>query len=78
VRDSCGISVTGETPNGAKRRGGSPHTPWKASILERKSTTLKGNKVCENSIFINIEKTGEARLFYSSVTCTLTVPVTCE
>jgi leucyl-tRNA synthetase len=39
VRDSCGISGTGETPNGAKRQGGSPPTPRKASILERKSTT---------------------------------------
>jgi hypothetical protein len=32
MRDSWGISVTGETPKGAKRRGGSPHAPRKASI----------------------------------------------
>ena len=50
MRDSCGISGTGETP-GAKRQGGSPHAPRKASILERKSTTSKSNKDYENSFF---------------------------
>ncbi|TDK58431.1 hypothetical protein E2K98_23670 [Bacillus salipaludis] len=39
VRDSCGSSGTGETPQALKRRGGSPPAPRKASILERKSTT---------------------------------------
>jgi hypothetical protein len=34
---------------GRYSRKGSPHTPRKASILERKSTTFKSNKVCENS-----------------------------
>ncbi|MFG6496529.1 hypothetical protein P8610_14285 [Fictibacillus sp. UD] len=41
MRDSWGISGTGETPMGAKRRGGSPHAPRKASILKRKSATHK-------------------------------------
>jgi hypothetical protein len=47
VRDSCGTSVTGETPMDEKRLGGSPHAPRKASNLERKSTTLKSNKAYE-------------------------------
>jgi hypothetical protein len=41
---------SGETLNGAKRQCGSPHAPRKASILERKSTTFKGNKFYENSL----------------------------
>ncbi len=39
MRDSCGSSGTGETPQALKRRGGSPPAPRKASILERKSTS---------------------------------------
>ncbi|PKG21613.1 hypothetical protein CWS01_21490 [Niallia nealsonii] len=49
MRDSCGISGTGETPQ-AIRQGGSPPAPRKASILERKSTySFKSKKVYENS-----------------------------
>jgi hypothetical protein len=38
VRDSCGISGTGETHR-RLRRGGSPPAPRKACIYEGKSTT---------------------------------------
>jgi hypothetical protein len=44
---SCGISGTGETPNGAKRQGGSPPAPRKASNLERKSTSTNSNNDCK-------------------------------
>jgi hypothetical protein len=49
LSDAGAHFLEGETPEGAKRRGGSPHAPRKASILERKSTPFKSNKVCENS-----------------------------
>jgi hypothetical protein len=42
--------LEGETPNGAKHQGGSPHAPRKASILERKSTTSKSNKDYLNNL----------------------------
>jgi hypothetical protein len=45
VRDSYGISGTGETTAGLISLGGSPHAPWKASILERKSTSSNSDKI---------------------------------
>ncbi|TDK65164.1 hypothetical protein E2K98_02695 [Bacillus salipaludis] len=62
VRDSCGSSGTGETPQALKRRGGSPPAPRKASILERKSTT----KFNEQS-FIEKNKCSLPPLFYKLV-----------
>nr|WP_139195399.1 hypothetical protein [Mesobacillus persicus] len=52
VRDSCGSSGTGETPQEPWRRGGSPHAPRKASILERKSTTpcLKATNITKTAL----------------------------
>jgi hypothetical protein len=44
VRDSYGTSGQVETPIWRKAAGGSPHAPWKASSLERKSTSFKSNK----------------------------------
>jgi hypothetical protein len=64
MRDSWGISGTGETPNGAKRRGGSPHAPRKASILERKSTTFKCYKDYENSPLYKHRKNRESPAFF--------------
>jgi hypothetical protein len=51
VRDSCGISGTGETPKDTKCRGGSPHAPRKASNLERKSTSSISNNVYKQPLF---------------------------
>ncbi|MFG6497500.1 hypothetical protein P8610_19210 [Fictibacillus sp. UD] len=53
VRDSWGSSGTGETPNGAKRRGGSPHAPRKASTQERRSTTFKNIKEIRTQPILN-------------------------
>ncbi|PLT30857.1 hypothetical protein CUU66_05650 [Peribacillus deserti] len=39
VRDSCGSSGTGETPQSLMPRGCSPPAPRKASILTFQSTT---------------------------------------
>nr|WP_077247865.1 hypothetical protein [Bacillus sp. FJAT-27225] len=52
VRDSCGTSGTGETPQSLWRRGGSPHAPRKASILERKSTTASKLFFCTGKIVL--------------------------
>jgi hypothetical protein len=41
MRDSSGISGTGETLKSGTSECGSPHAPRKASNLERKSTTPK-------------------------------------
>ncbi|AZV63007.1 hypothetical protein DOZ91_22400 [Peribacillus frigoritolerans] len=55
VRDSCGSSGTGETPQAfAPRR--LTARPAESEHLEGKSTTphylVNSNKVCENSLFI--------------------------
>jgi hypothetical protein len=59
VRDSCGISGTGETPAGLNSLGGSPHAPRKASILKRKSTTSKNNKGYEISLYLYLKSKKE-------------------
>jgi hypothetical protein len=46
---SYGTSGQVETPKKRKAAGGSPHAPWKASSLERKSTTFKSNNVGEKN-----------------------------
>ncbi|MDM5315812.1 hypothetical protein QUF49_07370 [Fictibacillus sp. b24] len=49
MRDSWGISGTGETPKSAKRLGGSPHPP-ESEHPGTETTTFKSNKNCENSL----------------------------
>ncbi|THF80641.1 hypothetical protein E6W99_09595 [Metabacillus sediminilitoris] len=54
MRDSCGSSVTGETPQAQGAKKVSPHATRKASSLEQKSTTLvlckKQQSVYEKSL----------------------------
>jgi hypothetical protein len=52
VRDSCGISGTGETPNGAKRRGGSPHAPRKASTWSGNQPLPRATKIAKLKVTI--------------------------
>ncbi|TCJ03360.1 hypothetical protein E0Y62_14790 [Cytobacillus praedii] len=45
VRDSCGSSGTGETPQERQRRGGSPPTP-------RKASTWSGNQLYQTKLLL--------------------------
>jgi hypothetical protein len=57
VRDSCGSSGTGETPQAFRPRRLTAPRPAESKHLEGKSTTthylVNSNKVCENSLTNN-------------------------